>query len=192
MTNKPFAKAAGTVCAIAILVGSLSGCGAAETQTQSTTPVQQSETTPAQQTTTTTGSQTTGQSTQQPAATGQQQPSKSPDMTAVLTRAAEILGVSSDKFIAAFESARPQGGPSDNGTQGQPPAPPSGQQQGEPPAAPTGQQGEQPTTPPSGQQQRQPGNEFMTEIYTKMATELNISADKIEAAITQAQQELSK
>jgi len=113
-------------------------------------------------------------------------------MTAVLTRAAEILGVAPDKFITAFENARPQGGPSDNGTQGQPPAPPSGQQQGEKPSAPPSgqQQGEQPPAPPSGQQQG--NNQFMTEIATKMASELNISADKITAAISQAEQELSK
>ncbi len=184
MTSKTLTKAAGTVCAIAILVGSLSGCGAAETQTQSTTPTQQSVTTPSQQTTTQTGSQSADQSSQ-PAA-GQQAPSGGQDMTKILTRAAEILGVDSEKFTAAFENARPQGGPSDNGTRGQPSSPPSGQS-GEPPAAPTGQQGEE---PPSGQQ-GQDGKGFMTEIYTSMAEELGVSADKIEAAMSQAMQELS-
>jgi hypothetical protein len=184
MTSKTLTKAAGTVCAIAILAGSLSGCGAAETQTQSTTPTQQTVSTPSQQTTTQTGSQSADQSSQ-PAA-GQQPPSGGQDMTKILTRAAEILGVDSEKFTTAFENARPQGGPSDNGTRGQPP---SGQS-GEPPAAPTGQQGEKPSAPPSGQQ-GQDGKGSMTEMYTSMAEELGVSADKIEAAMSQAMQELS-
>ncbi|MFA5066196.1 MAG: hypothetical protein WC566_12145 [Dehalococcoidia bacterium] len=185
MTSKTLAKAAGTVCAIAILVGSLSGCGTAETQNQSTTPSQQTVSTPSQQTTTQTNSQSGDQSSQQ-SAEGRQPPSGGQDMTAILTRAADILGISSDKFITAFNNARPQA-PSGDGQHGQPP---SGQD-GEPPAAPTGQQGEKPSESPSGQQQGKDGTGFMTEIYTKMADELGISADKIEAAMSQAMQELS-
>ncbi len=179
MTNKSLAKAAGIVCAIAILAGSLSACGATDTQTQSSTPTQQTVSTPTQQTNTQTGGQSAGQSSQQPG-TGQR-PAGGQDMTKVLTRAAEILGVSSDKFITAFNNARPQ--------------PPSGAGQQEPPS---GQQGEKPSEPPSGQQgqppsgqQGQSGKGFMTETYTKMAEELGVSADKIEAAMNQAMQELS-
>jgi len=189
MSIKYFTSATAIACAVALLAGSLAGCSAAATQDQSAPSSQQTtqqDTTPASQ------QQPAATGQQQPAATGRQQPSKGPDMTAVLTRAAEILGVAPDKFITAFENARPQGGPSDNRTQGQPPAPPSGQQQGEPPAPPTGQQGGQPPAPPSGQQPGQPGTQFITEIAIKMAAELNISADKIAAAISQAEQELGR
>jgi len=158
MLIKNFASA--IACAVALLAGSLAGCGTAATQDQSASPAQQSGTTTVPQTTTQSGSEMSGQPTQPPPGM--------PDMTAVLTRAAEMLGVAPDKFITAFENARPQGGPPGDGQQGQPPAPPSGQQPG------------------------QPGTQFMTEIATKMAAELNISADKIEAALSQAQQEISK
>jgi hypothetical protein len=180
MTNKSLAEAAGIICAIAILAGNLSACGAADTQTQSSTPVQQTVSTPTQQTNTQTGGQSAEQASQQPG-TGQR-PAGGQDMTKVLTRAAEILGVSSDKFTTAFNNARPQA-PAGGGQQGQQP---SGEKPSEPPS---GQQG-QPPEPPSGQQS-QSGKGFMTETYTKMAEELGISADKIEAAMNQAMQELS-
>ena len=174
MTNKSLAKVAGIVCAIAILAGSLSACGAADTQTQSSTPTQQTVSTPTQQTGTQTGGQSTWQASQQPG-TGQR-PAGGQDMTKVLARAAEILGVSSDKLTTAFNNARPQ--------------PPSGQQGEKPSEPPSGQQGEKPSEPPAGQQ-GQSGKGFMTDTYTKMAEELGISADKIEAAMNQAMQELS-
>lgn len=93
----------------------------------------------------------------------------------------------------------PQGGPSGSGQQGQPATPPSGEQ-GEPPAAPSGEQGQPPTppsgeqgqssTPPSGQQMTQ--SQLMTDVYEKMAEELNISADDIASAMQQAEEELQK
>jgi hypothetical protein len=98
-------------------------------------------------------------------------------MTAILNRAAEILGISSDEFTTAFQNAMPEGGTSGSGQQGQPPTAPSGQQ-GQPPTAPSGQ----------GMSQSQ----FMTEIYEKMAVELNISADDIAKAMEQAEEELQK
>jgi len=109
------------------------------------------------------------------------------------------LGIASDDFIAAFNNAMPEGGAFGSIQQGQPPVPPSGQQgqppalpsdqQGQPPAPPYGQQG-QPPAPSSGQQMSQ--SQFMTEVYERMAVELNISADDIAEAMTQAEEELRK
>ena len=132
---------------------------------------------------------TTQQSTQQSSGqqTGQQQPSgQAPDnskMDAVMTRAAAILGVSTDSFKKAFENAMGK-----SGNVGQPPSPPGeNMTAGGPPSQPSS--GQQLSTPPSGSSAQGPD---MTAAYTKMATELNLTADAIQKAMTQAQQELQK
>ncbi len=167
---------------IAIIV--MAGCGSNSSQStpssseqsvqQSTQQTTQQST---QQSTQQTTQQTTQQSTQQSGTqSGQQQPpsGQTPDnskMDAVITRAAAILGVSADSFKKAFQNAMPQGRGSGSGQQGQPP---SGQQ---PPSAPSGSSAQGPD---------------MTAIYTKMAAELNVTADAIAKAMAQAQQELQK
>jgi hypothetical protein len=187
-------KCAAATIFVVVLIGScLAGCSASSSQ--NTTSATGQESSPAA-----TGQQSTSQSAQQqkPGSQGQQPPGAS-NMTEILSRAAEILGISSEKLTTAFQNAMPQGGPSGSGQQGQPSTPPSGQQ-GEPPAAPSGEQGQPPTppsgeqgqssTPPSGQQMTQ--SQFMTDIYEKMAEELNISADDIASAMQQAEEELQK
>lgn len=162
-------SARGIVFVVILISICLAGCSTNLSQNPSSSSGQQSDNRSAQQ--------------QQPGSPGQQPPgavNMDAVMTAILNRAAEILGISSDKFTAAFQNAQnamPKGGASGSG------------QQGQPPTAPSGQQG-QPTTPPSGQQMSQ--SKFMTEIYEKMAVELNISADDIAKAMEQAQKELQK
>lgn len=167
---------AGTVFVVALVtVISLAGCSTDVSQNTPSSSGQQSTSQPTQQ-------QPSGSSGQQPTGTpGQRQPPDAANMTAVLNRAAEILGVSAEKFTAAFQKAMPTA--------------PSGQQQGQPPAPPSGQQGQPPQAPPSGGQQgQQPpgGGAQLTEAYAKMSAELNISADSIAKAMAQAQQELMK
>jgi hypothetical protein len=163
----------------------LSGCGTTETyQNQSSSSGQQSST-PSGQSTGQAATQQPSSSAQQPSGSPGQQPPGGIDNTEVLTRAAEILGVSSDDFITAFQNAMPQGMPSGSGQQGQPPTSQSGQQ-GESPTPPSGQQGQ----PPTGIGQGMSQSQFMTDIYEKMAEELNISADDIANAIQQATEEL--
>jgi type II secretory pathway pseudopilin PulG len=137
---------------------------AAQTQQQTTQPTQQQTTTSGQQPTTTSGQQPSGQ--------GQE------SMKKVVARAATILGVSETDLTTAFDAAmkanRPSG--SDNKT------PPSGQ----PPSGQTtsGQSGQ--GQPPSG------SSDMMTSVYSKIATALNLSADKVKAAFEQAQSELKQ
>jgi len=177
---KNLGKTAAAIAFVVILISiCLAGCSTSSSQNPSSSSGQQSSSTTSEQ-------QSDNQSArQQPGSPGQQPPGAS---TAILTRAAEILGISSDDFIAAFNNAMPEGGPFGSGQQGQSATPPSGQQ-GQPPATTSGQQG-QPTTPPSGQQMSQ--SQSMTAIYEKMAEELNISADDIANAMEQAQEELQK
>jgi len=181
--------AAGITFVVILTTVSLAGCSSDVSQNQSSSSGQQSSTSSDEQSTNqSTQQQQPSSSGQQPSGSpGQQQPGAS-NMTAILTRAAEILGISSDNFIAAFNNAMPVGGPSGSGQQGQPPTPPSGEE-GQMPISPSGQEG-QPAAPQSGQQTSQA--QFMTEIYEKMAAELNISADDIAEAITQAEEELQK
>jgi hypothetical protein len=182
------------VALVATLTGiSLAGCSADSSQNSSSLSGQQSSGS--------SGQQSVNQSTQQPSSSGQQpsgssgqQPPDVSNLDAILNRAAEILGISSDDFIAAFNNAMPAGGPSGSGQQGQPPTePPSDQQGQQPPELPSGQQQGEPPAPPSGQQpsQSEPP-QFMTEVYEKMAAELNIAADDIAEAMTQAENELRK
>lgn len=175
--------AAGMLLLIMLMGVILSGCGMTETyQNQSSSSGQQSSTSSGQQSTGQAATQQPNSSSQQPSGSPGQQPPGGIDNTEVLTRAAEILGISSDDFITAFQNAMPQGMPSGAGQQGQPPTSQS-DQQGEPPTPTSGQQG-----PPTGQGMSQ--SQLMTDIYEKMAEELNISADDITNAIQQATEEL--
>jgi hypothetical protein len=186
-------KLATGIAFVVILISiSLAGCSTNSSQNPSSSSGQQSSTSSDQQSV----DQSTQQ--QQPSSSGQQ-PSGDLNMTAILNRAAEILGISADEFTTAFQNAMPEGGASGSGQEGQPSAPPSGQE-GQPPAPPSGQEG-QPATPPSGEEGQPPAapsgqqmsqSQFMTEIYEKMATELNISADDIAKAMEQAEKELQK
>jgi uncharacterized protein YceK len=128
----------------------------------------------------------TQQSTQQSGGQQQQPSGQAPDnskMDAVMTRAAAILGVSADSFKKAFENAMGK-----SGNVGQPPSPPGDNMTaGSPPSQPSS--GQQPSAPPSGSSAQSPD---MTATYTKMATELNLTAEAIQKAMTQAQQELQK
>ena len=176
-------KLATGIAFVVILISiSLAGCSTGLSQNTSSSSGQQSSPVTASQ-------QSDNQSAQrqQPGSPGQQPPGAS-NMTEVLSRAAEILGISSEKLTTAFQNAMPQGGSSGSGQQGQPPTAPSGQQ-GQSPTPPSGQQG-QPSTLPSGQQMTQ--SQLMTDVYEKMAEELNISADDIASAMQQAEEELQK
>jgi len=165
---------------------SLTGCDSNSSQSTSSPTTQPSVDSSGQQ------SNNPSMQQQQPGHSGQSQSPNAPDMTAVLNRAAEILGISSDKFTTAFQNAMPK--PSTD-QQEQPPAPPTGtpptgthpsDQQGQPPEPPTG-------APQSGQPKSQSENpQFMTDVYAKMAEELNISVDDISKAMTQAEEELKK
>jgi len=181
--------ATGIVFVVILTAISLAGCSSDVSQNQSSSSGQQSSTSVDEQSVgQTTQPQQPSSSGQEPAGSpGQQSPDAS-NMTAILSRAAEILGIASDDFIAAFNNTMPEGGAFGSVQQGQPSAPPS-DQQGQPPAPPSVQQG-QPSTPPSGQQM--PQSQFMTEVYEKMALELDISADDIAEAIIQAEEELRK
>ncbi len=174
--------AAVTIFVVVLIGASLAGCSTGSSQNTTSASGQESSSTA-------TGQQSTSQSApqQQPGSPGQQPPGAS-NMTEILARAAEILGISSEKLTTAFQNAMPQGGPSGSGQQGQPPAAPSGQQR-QPPEPPSGQQG-QLSEPPSGQQMTQ--SQLMADVYEKMAEELNISADDIASAMQQAEEELQK
>ncbi|MGD0855378.1 MAG: hypothetical protein ABSA18_06195 [Dehalococcoidia bacterium] len=160
----------------------LAGCSSTSTS-QTTAPAVQSQqqtTQPAQQQTTTSGQQPSGQ---RPSGQGQGQQ----NMQQVITKAAVILGVSATDLTTAFDAAtksaggnRPSG--SDNRTR------PSGQ----PPQG--GQQsGQQPSQGQSGQGQAPSGSsDMMKSVYTSIATTLNLTADKVQAAFEQAQSELKQ
>ena len=172
---KNFRVAFMCIALVAILSGILlAGCSSGSSS-QTTAPAAQSQqqtTQPTQQQTTTSGQRSSGQGQ------GQQ------NMQQVITKAAAILGVSAtdltNAFDAAMKSNRPSG--SDNRTR------PSGQ-------SPTGQSGSDNRTRPSGQSgQGQPSgsSDMMTSVYSKIATALNLSADKVKAAFEQAQSELKQ
>lgn len=180
--------ATGITFVVILTTISLAGCSPDMSQNQSSSSGKQSSTSSDQGSTNQPTQQQPSSSGEQPSGSAGQQPPGASDMTAILNRAAEILGIASDDFIAAFNNAMPEGGAFGSIQQGQPSAPPS-DQQGQPPALPSGQQ-EQPPTLPSGQQM--PQSQFMTEVYEKMAAELNIFADDIAEAITQAEEELRK
>ena len=109
-----------------------------------------------------------------------------PDMSKMMGRAAEILGITEAKFTSAFQQAQESVfGNMPGGTPGiLPPAPPSGTsgQQPQPPSGITGL--------PAPQGGQGPGSESVQKVYNKMAEILSISADRIASAIEQARQEL--
>lgn len=193
--SKNIRKLASGMALVLILTSiSLAGCSTDSSQSPSSSSGQQSSTLSDQQPVNQSTQQQPNSSGQQPSGSSGQQPPDASNMTVILSRAAEILGISSDDFIAAFNNAMPVDGPSGLGQQVQPPAgPPSGQQGQQPPELPSDQQQGQPPAPPSGQQPSQSGSpQFMTAVYEKMAVELNISADDIAEAMTQAENELLK
>ncbi len=109
------------------------------------------------------------------------------NMSAVLNKAADILGISESTFTSAFNDAQKSvigSQPSGNG--GQPPRPPSGNDNwsGRGSQLPPGGSGGQPPSGNGGG--RQGGSDMMTKVYAQMATALNISADQISAAMQQA------
>jgi hypothetical protein len=110
-------------------------------------------------------------------------------MNQVAVRAAEILGVSEDEFVAAFQTAVSNHMPKGPGEGGQqPPQSEPPESMGEPPEQP---EGEPPEMQPGQQGGQGPAFE-MEEIYEEMAEILGLSADDIASAFQQAQQELSQ
>ena len=171
--------------AIVLIIAAVmvAGCSSGATQsTPASTGQSVQQSTP--QTTQSTTQQSSGQ--QSGTQSGQQASGQAPDnskMDAVMTRAAAILGVSTDSFKKAFENAMGK-----SGNVGQPPSPPGDNMTaGGPPSQPSS--GQQPSASTSGSSAQGPD---MTATYTKMATELNLTADAIQKAMTQAQQELQK
>jgi hypothetical protein len=127
---------------------------------------------------------------QQPTSSGQQPPARGNDqnMKNMLAKAAEILGISTDKLTSAFEAAQASMGPTGGQQPPQGGQPPTGQ----PPSGQQSQTGQQPT---SGQQptgQPPQGGPNMQALYDKMAETLGISADKIASAFEQAAKALQK
>lgn len=114
-------------------------------------------------------------------------------MNQVAARAAEILGMSEDVFLNAFQTAMSNNMPESHGGEGQQPP------QGEPPGS-MGKPSQEPLEQPGGEPpEMQPGQQVgqgpafeMEEIYEEMAGILGISADDIADAFEQAQQELSQ
>ena len=109
--------AAGVTFVVILTTIGLAGCGSEISQNQSSSSGQES---PASSV----GQSVEQPTQQQPPGSPEQQPSGATDMTAILNRAAEILGIPSDDFIAAFNNAMPEGGAFGPGQQGQPFEPP--------------------------------------------------------------------
>jgi hypothetical protein len=108
-----------------------------------------------------------------------------PDMSKMMSRSAEILGITEAQLTSAYQQAQESVfGKMPSGTPGQRP----------PTDNTSGHQWTQPPTGTSGQQPPQggwgPNSETMQKLYSKMAEILNISADKITSAMDQARQEL--
>jgi hypothetical protein len=163
----------------------LAGCSSGSSS-QTAAPAAQTQQQPNQSTQPQTNSpQSSGTSGQQ-SRQGQGQQ----NMQQVITRAAAILGVSATDLTTAFNAAiksaggdRPgPGSGSENRTRpsGQPPQ--GGQQSGQRPSQGQTGQGQ----PPSG------SSDMMKSVYASIATTLNLSADKVQAAFEQAQSELKQ
>jgi hypothetical protein len=106
------------------------------------------------------------------------------NMSAVLNKAADILGISETTFTSAFNAAQTSVfGSRPSGTSSQPPQRPSGSEN-------WSGQGSRPTSGGSGGQPSQGQSSMMTKVYAQMATTLNISADQISAAMQQAMTQL--
>jgi hypothetical protein len=168
--------ALGAILSGILLAGCSSGSGS-----QTTAPAvqtQQQTNQAAQQQTNTSGQQPSNTSGQPPSGQGQE------GMKKVIVRAATILGVSESDLTTAFNTAmqanRPSGSDNKTPPSGQPPT--QGQSSGQQP--PQGQSGQ--GQPPSG------SSDMMTGVYSKIATALNLSADKVKAAFEQAQSELKQ
>ncbi len=195
--SKRFAAAALVIIGLILLAGlTLPACNGA-------VPAQQpSSTEPASTQGNTSG---TGNTADTSASHIQSGPPGGKNMSKVLTRAAAILGVSSDTFISAFEQAQKSVfGERPSGDSYQTPQHPSGSagQSGQPPQHPSGSAGqsEPPPQPPSvsGQQGQPPSgggfqgqSDMMQKVYSKMADILNVSVDKISTAMEQAFKEVS-
>lgn len=114
-------------------------------------------------------------------------------MNQLAVRAAEILGVSEDEFVAAFQTAMSNhmsegpGGEGQQPPQGEPP-----ESIGEPLHESPEQSGGEPPEMQLGKQGGQGPAFDMEEIYEEMSEILGISADDIADAFEQAQQELNK
>jgi hypothetical protein len=110
-------------------------------------------------------------------------------MNQVAIRAAEILNISEEEFLTAFQTAMNNYMPKAPDGEGQ--QPPQGEppeSMGEPPEQP---EGESPEMQPGQQGGQGPGFD-MEEIYNEISDILGISADDIAGAFEQAQQELSQ
>ncbi|MHB8085356.1 MAG: hypothetical protein ACYDHZ_05995 [Dehalococcoidia bacterium] len=159
-----------------ILAGlGLSGCSAGTGAQSSTPAVQQPSSSSAP------SSSGNGQGDASSGQRGSRGPG-GPNMSAILNKAADILGISESTFTSAFNDARtsvfgsrPSGGRTGGGQS------PSGGPGGPPPSENRTWGGQ----PPSGSGGGQP-SAMMTQVYAQMATALNISADKISAAMQQA------
>ncbi len=180
MSRSNIIKNSAIVFTIVISLVLFSGCGVTNTTPATTSAAEQA------------AAESSGQAvdnppSQQPGMPDHKYQPDNANIQAVLERAAEILNISSEEFIAAFQSAMP--------------TPPRGEQTGELPAPPAGQNGTQ--SPP---QQGEQGGESLVhpegqvpvaggspgiplEIYSRMAEELGISADDIAEAMEQAQKE---
>lgn len=162
----------------------LTGCSSGST---SSTPASTSTTQPAAQTqqSTTTGQQGSQQSGQQDGRQGGQD--RQATQTKLLARVAELLGVSSDKLTAAYETAMKSvmgdKAPSGSGTQG---TPPSGASQGTPPQPPSDNR----TGGGPGGQGGGKGGPDMSGVYAQIATELGLTTEKVTEAFETAQKEL--
>ncbi|MGA2368289.1 MAG: hypothetical protein ABSF74_06945 [Dehalococcoidia bacterium] len=163
----------------------LSGCSGG-TGTQTSTPAAQQPSSSSTPPSSGSGQSAAPTGQQQGSASSGQRGSRGPggqNMSAVLNKAADILGISESTFTSAFNDARTSvfgSRPSDNRTgSGQPPQHPSGSDNW------SGRGSRPPSGGSSGQQ-----SAMMTKVYAQMATALNISADKISAAMQQASTEL--
>lgn len=172
---------------IIVAAALLAGCGSTATgSTPASTPAGSSQPAQDQQ-----GSQQSGQQG------GQQGGGKGGPggqdfqamQTKLLARVAEILGVSTESLTTAYQSAIKE--VMGNMT------PPSGAGQGQPPSV--GTQGQPPSSggtppmPPSDNRTGGPGGRGgpdMSGVYSKVASALGLTAEKVQAAFEQARTEL--
>ncbi len=172
--------------ALVIIISAMALAGCSSSSTSSSTPSSTQQ--PAAQT-----QQSGQQSGQQGGQQGSQQGQKhdGQDMqemqTKLLTRVAEILGVSTESLTTAYQNAM-QSVMGDKtpgqGGQGTPPEKPSGEGDQKPP------EGGQPPTDGQGGQGGGHGGPDMSGVYSKVAEALGLTAEKVQAAFEQAQKEL--
>ena len=180
---------------VVILIGLVvAGCSASSTaqpasQEQTvTTPASTTSSTPTPDSATTTQPNSGTQNGSRSGRPGGQ------DMSQVMSRAAQILGITEAQFTSAYQQAQTSVfGAMPGGTPGQqPPSDSSGQRPQH--LYTDNTSGQRPPSGTSGQPPPQGGwgsnSGSMLKIYSKMADILNISADKISSAMDQARQEL--